>query len=717
LHLPFEILDSYPNDSFTRPLPVPRKAQFYLALDSGNWFIIRLFGYIESFIARRRTRPSRTLNYFGKVLESKLNISDNETCAGDRRLAFDEYVVDPINRLLLRDGTEITIASKVFDVLLAFVTNPGRLLTKNELVDLVWGDEFVEEGNLARNVSTLRKILGDTEKEHRYIVTVPGHGYRFVADVISVDDKPLTVSDPELEQVAQIPISAPTTEHEHRSRKVFWLLAAAIVLFTIAWFGKDRFFTASPTVRSLAVLPLKGIDPNDNYLGIGIADAVIRKVSSSGQVAVRPTSSVLHYVDRDIDTLAAARELSADAILEGNVQRFGETLRVSVNLLRTADGISIWSESFDEPAKDIFRLQDEVAEQVAEKLKIRLGSSILAGTNDKYPTDQRAYEFYLKGMFGLDARGFNKDSIPQMLNTIDTFQQAVIIDPNYAMAHGELAVSYAWMAIFLQPDEPKWFDLARQEIATAEKLDPNVAEAHIANGLIYWSSYGGFKNEEAIKEFRLAKQLNPGWNGADLIALYGHVGLDEQATKELNRELTSDPTSRALNELAVTLTFLRGDADAWYGLNPTRRLEERGLAAWYLMRKGELDRAQKLVDDQIAEHPDAFELLLNRALLMALKGNKVEADALVKEAFSKIPHNTESYHHKTYSIACTKALEGDSVEAVKWLRETANAGYPNYPLFAKDPFLDRIRQSPEFAQFLAEQKAQWEHFEQEFPDA
>jgi TolB-like protein len=492
------------------------------------------------------------------------------------------------------------------------------------------------------------------------------------------------------------------------------LLGAVIVLFTIAWFGRDRLFTPSPNVRSLAVLPLKGIDPNDNYLGIGIADAVIRKVSSSGQLAVRPTSAVLHYVNQDIDTLAAAREMSADAILEGNVQRFGETLRVSVNLLRTSDGISIWSESFDKPTKDIFRLQDEVAEQVAEKLKIRLGSSILAGTNDKYPTDQRAYEFYLKGMFGLDARGFNKDSIPQMLNTIDTFQQAVTVDPNYAMAHGQLAVSYAWMAIFLQPEEPKWVDLARQEIATAEKLDPNVAEAHIANGLIYWSSYGGFRIEEAIKEFLLAKQLNPGWNGADLIALYGHVGLNEQATKELNRELTSDPTSKALNELSVILTYLRGDADAWYGLDSTHSLEERGLVTWYLMHKGELDRAQKILDDQIAEHPDAYGLLLDRALLMALKGNSVEADALIDTAFPKLPHNTENYHHKTYSIACTKSVDGESAEAVKWLRETANTGYPDYPLFAKDPFLDRIRQSPEFIQFLSEQKAQYDRLQQEF---
>jgi DNA-binding winged helix-turn-helix (wHTH) protein/TolB-like protein/Tfp pilus assembly protein PilF len=607
----------------------------------------------------------------------------------------------------------VSITGKAFDVLLVFVENPGRLIPKSELLDRVWPGEFVEEGNLARNVSTLRKLLGDTSKEPKFITTVPGHGYRFVAEVHPViAERAATETLPV--GFANEPDVAPSSD-EVKPRKIFWVLAALIVVFTVAWLGRDKFLTSSPTVRSLAVLPLKGIDPNDNYLGIGIADAVIRRVGSSGQVAVRPTSAVLHYVNRETDTLAAARELNTDAILEGNVQRSGERLRVSVNLLRTSDGISIWSENFDMPANDIFRVQDEVAAQVADKLKIRLGSSILTSV-DKYPVNQRAYEFYLRGMFGLDARGFTEEGLPQMLNTIDLFQQAIEIDPNYAMAHGELANSYAWMALFVQPEEPKWVDLARSEIATAEKLDPNVAEAHIANGLLCWSSYGGYKTEEAIREFRLAKQLNPGYNGADLIALYGHIGLDEQAVKELNRSLISDPTSQALNGLSVVLLYLRGDFEAWYALNPTHKIEERGFAPWYLLHKGDLDLAQKLLDERIKEDPENYDLLSLRALLMALKGNSSEADAQIQQALAKVAHNREDYHHETYFLACIKAIEGDSTQAVKWLRETANTGYPNYRLFAQDPFLDRIRQSPEFILFLKEQKAQYDRFQQEFAD-
>ena len=228
-------------------------------------------------------------------------------------------------------------------------------------------------------------------------------------------------------------------------------------------------------------------------------------------MTVRPSSAVLHYLNQDTDTLAAARELNTDAILEGNVQRSGETLRVSVNLLRTADGSSIWNDSFEMRSADIFRMQDAVAEQVADRLKIRLGSGAGSVTG-KYPTDPRAYESYLKGIFMLDQRGFTEGDYPQMMETIGNFKHAIEIDPNYALAHGKLAFSYAWMSLFIRPAESNWADLARQEIARCIELDPNLADPHVANGLLYWSAWGGYKMEASIDEFRVAKRLDPNFS-------------------------------------------------------------------------------------------------------------------------------------------------------------------------------------------------------------
>ena len=633
------------------------------------------------------------------------------------RYRFDEFDVDPANRTCLRDRAPLPISGKVYDILLAFVENPGRLLSKDELLQRIWPNEFVEEGNLARNVSTLRKALNDNGKDHKYIVTVPGHGYRFAADVSTGTSTPAN----EVQEVTPEPQGEAVGDDEEdrpqlRSRKLLWTAAVLVLLFTAAWFGKDRIFSSSPTVKTIAVLPLRGVDPNDNYLGFGIADAVIRRLSSSGQVTVRPSSAVLHYQNQDPDSLAAARELNADAVLEGNIERYGDRLRVNVNLLRSADGTSIWNDKFELEASDLFRVQDQVAQQVADRLKVGLGKS--GSTNlTKDPANTLAYDWYIKGLFTLDQRGFDRGGLGQMLDTVDYFRHSIEADPNFALAHGQLAFTYAWLAMFVDPDEPKWVDLARQEITRTEELAPNLAESHVARALIFWSGYGGHDMESAIKELRLAKQLDPNYSGADLSALYAHVGLEKQADDEFRRAASIDPTSSALQGLKGILPYLREDVDGWAAAYSDVPIEDRVLSRWYYMHKGSLELAEQVISKQSVERPDNRDLITQRPLLFALKGDFDQANAELPDIMGKIQRNSENYHHRAFDVACTYALAGNSAESVKWLREVAATGFPNYPLFAREPFLDRIRQSPEFIQFLAEQKAQWEHFEEEFPNA
>src|SRR4029077_10110531 len=184
-------------------------------------------------------------------------------------------------------------------------------------------------------------------------------------------------------------------------------------------------------IKSLAVLPLKSFDTGENYLGVGIADAIIRRTSQSGELTVRPTSAVLKYLKVDTDSLEAARQLNADAVLEGNTQRTGDRLRVSLNLLRASDGVSLWTDSFEMPATDIFAIQDKVAQRVATRLELHLDSTQQAGLNSRYPTSPIAYEFYVKGTFSLDERGYGDDGKPQMQTTIGFFKKAIEADPNY----------------------------------------------------------------------------------------------------------------------------------------------------------------------------------------------------------------------------------------------------------------------------------------------
>ncbi len=509
--------------------------------------------------------------------------------------------------------------------------------------------------------------------------------------------------------------------HRRGAIAIASLVSLAIVAAVAVYGWRLKHPTAAAAgpsqIRSLAVLPLKSLDLGDNVLGVGIADAVIRKMSQTGKITVRPMTAVLKYAKGDTDSLSAGRELSADAVLEGTVQRAGDRLRVTVNLLRSSDGASIYSDNLDMTASDLFAIQDKVAQQVASRLAPHFDSAQRAGSQEGYPTDPRAYEAYIRGVISLDHHGYDKTAMPQMNDTMNFFKKAIEIDPGYALAHAQLAFADAWTASFIQPEEPKWADLARAEIKRAAELNPSLAETHVARSLLLWSSYEGYQNAEAIRELRLARQLNPNVATPDLAAQYGHVGLDDLALQEFRRSIEINPTSQSLKAIPYILAYLRADPDGLIAecqKIPDYSFDDDENSPWYYLRKGQLDEAQKLIEERLTKkRPDNDYLLLLQAILQALRGNFRAAQAKVPEILARVPPS-EDRHHFTYDAACIYALGGNSSEAVKWLKETAGTGFPNYPLFARDPYLDRIRKAPEFVQFMAEQKSQWERYREEF---
>lgn len=492
---------------------------------------------------------------------------------------------------------------------------------------------------------------------------------------------------------------------------VFMAILTAVVFY--GWRAKHA-AAAAPQIKSLAVLPLKSLEANEDYLGVGIADAVIRKISQTGQLTVRPTSAVLKFIKADTDSLTAARQLDADAILEGTIQHAGDRLRVTVNLLRTSDGSSLYTDSFDLKPADVFSIEDKVSQQVASRLQVTFKSGQPRQFSAKYPTDPRAYELYIRGVTSLDERGYSVDGLAQMRTTIDYFKQSIAIDPNYVLSHSKLAFAYAWTSVSIEPGNAQWANLAREQIQQAEALDPNVAETHFARGYMLWTANEGYQTEAALRELQLAKQLNPNICSPDLPAILGHAGLDDLASSELQRALDIDPTSQSLKDLKLILPSLRADADAWFLERKNFPSGFERVEPWYYLRKGLLDDAEKAINERLRKSPDEPDLLFKQALLLALRGKFPQAEARVPDLLARIQLNSLRRHHATYDAACIYALAGNAAEAVKWLMETANIGFPNYALFERDPFLNRIRTKPEFIQFMSDQKAHWEKLQAEF---
>jgi serine/threonine-protein kinase len=464
-------------------------------------------------------------------------------------------------------------------------------------------------------------------------------------------------------------------------------------------------------IKSVAVLPLRSLNPeaNDQYLGLGIADSIIAKMSQIGELTVRPTSAVRKYANQEVDALQAARELEVDAVLDSTFLHVGDQLRVSVNLLRVEDGASLWSERFDERFTDIFAIQDQVSQQVAQRLRLKLNPVDQARFTKRYTSNPEAYNYYAKAMYHFYNIGPDLNTRPESDLAVDLFKKAVELDPKYALARAQLGYAYVKLAVF-QEDNPALIEQAKEELATAERLDPQLAQVHTARYFIEFSQYQGWQVETAIRELRLAQQLDPNVGHPELGDLYFHIGLEKQAAKEYEVALKVDPNNDEIKRAYVTHYFITARPDE--ALEANKRLFNRGPDLLYYVEKIMVKEAAPLIEHEYQKDPSSPWMFGNQILLLALQGKHREAQAAVPSILKK-ERRYRGYHHGTYNIARIYALGGNSEEALRWLRVTVKEGFPCYPLFARDSFLDPIRKDPAFLQFMAEMKARWEGYQRE----
>ena len=635
---------------------------------------------------------------------------------------FGDFLLNLCERSLSKDGEPVGLTPKAFDTLVVLVTRSGHLVEKDELLKEVWPDTFVEEATLAQNIFTLRRVLGRGGGE-QLIETVPKRGYRFVGDVEEVTDarggllmRRQTSSrllieeeyedEPDAEAEARVRRSRPLA----LSRRAKLTIAVALATLVAAGAGALAYrqrldsakrAAAAGSVRSIAVLPFRplGADSGDDLLGLGMADAVILKLSKMERLTVLPTSTVIKFAGRDGDQLAAGRELGVDAVLTGTVQRSGERVRVTVQLVSLGAGRTIWSDKFDDHLTNIFDIQDSISGQVARSLSSNLTGDEQRQLGKRQTWNAAAYDAYLMGLFF-----WNKRSKEGLEKGVEYFQKAVDADPNYALAYAMMSDCY-FLQVYYEYSaghSPETFAKAKAAAERALALDDSLAEAHLAISMIQGHEGHGV---ESLNSLRRSLELNPnlavahqrlGWMLSDM-------GRLEQAVAEMKRAQELDALSPTNNSaLGLLLVLSRKTAE--------------GLA--YCRKAGELDPTSYGVQlnigyaylfngmyEESLEHyrrageinPEGRgELLPAIAYVEVMAGRRGEAQKLIPE----MQRLALEGRGDAYGVAALYGALGDNDRAFEWFERALSSSQMQARILRYDPQFDPLRQDPRFAELL-----------------
>ena len=605
-----------------------------------------------------------------------------------RKFAFGDFELDPRSRRLLKANNPIPLNAKAFDLLLFLVKNSGRIVSKDETLNAVWPEQVVEESNLAVQISAIRKALGDQKGEPTFLVTIPGKGYQFVAEVLT--------SEESVPDATGYKADAGHTEQTSRSSRRLLLiasLAGVLLLFTIV---SVRFLLGSrhPTAKSIAVLPFGNQTggATAEYLGDGLAESLIFSLARVPGLTVMSRDSSFRYRSGQTDAKTVGKDLGVDAILIGRIVQFGDAVSIRTELVSTKDNSVVWGEQFSRNLTDIEKLQIDIAQSITRELKIKLTEPDKERLGKNQTDNHEAYQLYLLGRYHL-----NRLTDDGFLKGRDNFRKAVDIDPKYAIAYAGLADSYnmlcGWGA--LAPNEG--YPLAKASALKALELDETLAEAHAALGIVklfYDADWNG-----AGKELQRAIEINPSY--ADALMMYGHELMLEGRFNEAH---TFMARARDLDPLSIIKVVSAGNV-FYFQRDPVSAIEtyqkavsmdpNSGLAHWSL---GNALLQAHRIDESIAEYQKSIPLSgdspdepASLAYAFAVAGKSIEAHGLVdnlgKRGNTFVPRSL---------IASVYGALGEKDKAFGLLEQAFFERDSLLVYLKVDPIFDPLRSDPRF---------------------
>ena len=626
----------------------------------------------------------------------------------NRGYAFGDFRLDTTSRQLRRgDGTLVPLTPKVFDTLLLLVEHGGEVLGKDALIASIWPNRVVEENNLTQNISALRRVLGASAGDHRFILTEPGQGYRFVEPVqviggasgAPVADLPASAhaATPDSAEVVERNVLPAHPKRAMRRTGIVTVVLLALVLaaaLVVGWLSRTR-PTAPTAMPSLAILPFRPLlaESGDDVLQLGMADTLITKLSTNPHVVVRSLDAVRRFAGPEQDAVAAGRALDVGSVLEGYIQRQGGRVRVNARLLAIPSGKALWADTFDTDFSDVFAMQDSISEQVTAALSLKLDRDERQRMQKNYTGNVAAFQLYLEGRFHLQ-----QATPPELEVGIQSFQQALKIDPGYALAYVGLAESYRRQAIISDADPQIVLPLARTAALHALKVDDTLAEAYVPLGFVhFWYDWDWAAAEAA---FRRGIELQP--NIADLhfgyAALLSNLGRNEGALRESRRARELDPTSPLYVALEASFVAYAGHID-----EARQQIEAvlRGHPDFWIahLTLGWLDTNAGRYADAVDDFRTASRLSRGNQQAVSMLGfalaranGKVEAQALLDSALQR----SRQHYVPATSIATIYCGLGDNAHALAWLERGYAAHDVRMTFLKVDRRWDSLRSDPRF---------------------
>ncbi len=622
---------------------------------------------------------------------------------------FGEFQLDPARRTLFRAELPISLTPKAFDVLLFLVQNPSRLVTKEELLQAVWGDTFVEEGNLTQYISHLRKSLGGNSEDTRLIVTISRKGYQFTEDVTVAQaadsGKQAAVLVPSAQSspagTQAIPVNSEVgavVKAPSHARNAVAAAALIVILAAIAYTSWRHFArtlsSKSPKIM-LAVLPFENLtgDPNKEYLADGLTEETISQLGrlNPEQLGVIARTSVMGYKHKNERLDQIGRELSVQYVLENSLRENGNQIRLTAQLIQVKDQTHLWAQDYDYPLKDVINIEDDVAKSVARQIQLRLTSQQQADLAHPRPVNPDVFDAYIQGYYF-----FQRRTPKDVDMAAKYYERATQLDPSYALAWVGLSRARYWQANAGIVPTAEGQRLAREAIERALALNPNLAAAHAQMGRL--QRQVDFDWAAANTSIQQAIALEPG-NPEFLrvaAASAAYLGRFDEALQLGRRAVDLDPLNGDSWENLGEIEFFNGqlqqaaaDCKKALELNPAVPPGPFYLIQIYIMQGRPQDVFPEIERVQI----DSQRGVLYSIAYCAL-GRDKESDAPLSEVIAKY-HSSDAY-----GVAEAYAFRNQPDEAFEWL-DRAYAQRDGGLIATKvDPLLKNLHKDPRYAAFL-----------------